>query len=77
MDYEQNKIYFAGKNVYDNEFPIPDPRLEGSSFPLWAIIALSVVGLMGVAVLIWYFRKEKKRTLAKGLAEYEQIGTNH
>ncbi len=60
----------------DHPNPIPDPRL-GNPFPVWAIIALSVVGLMGVGVLIWYFRKEKKRTLAKGLEEYEQIDSRH
>jgi hypothetical protein len=32
---------------------------------------------MAVGVLIWYFRKEKKRTLAKGLEEYEQIDSRH
>jgi hypothetical protein len=70
-------IYFAGKYVYDNDYPIPDPRLEGNSFPVWAIISLSVVGVMAVAVLVWNFTNKKKRTLAAGLAEYEQIETRH
>jgi hypothetical protein len=70
-------IYFAGKNVYDNDYPIPDPRLEGDSFPVWAIISLSVVGVMVIAVLVWNFTNKKKRTLAAGLAEYEQIESRH
>lgn len=75
IDYDNKKIYFAGKNVYDNQYPIPDPRLEGNSFPVWAIIALSIVGLMAIAVLIWNFSNKKKRNSAAGLAEYEQINS--
>lgn len=72
IDFDREKIYFVGKGILDKE-----NNSIFANLPLWAIIALSIVGLLGVVVLIWYFRKEKKRALAKGLEEYEQIEERH
>ncbi len=76
FDYDGKKMYFRGDKIYDNPNPIPNPRVD-SSLPLWAIIALSVVGVMAIGVIVWYFRNQKKKTLAAGLAQYEQIERNH
>ena len=73
LDFEAKKIYFRGMNVFENENPIPDPRIDPSSFPLWAIICLSVVGLLALGVVIWCFTSQKKRKLATSLASYQEL----
>jgi hypothetical protein len=67
LDFEAKKIYFRGLNVFESDNPIPDPRLDPSSFPVWAIICLSIVGLLAVGAIIWCFAFKRKKNLAAGL----------
>ena len=67
LDFEAKKIYFRGLNVYENENPIPDPRLDPSSFPIWAIICLSIVGILALGAIIWWFACHRKHNFAIGL----------
>lgn len=60
IDYEKGKIFFKGDNVHDNPRPIPDPILA-EGFPLWAIILISIVGVIGVGALIKFFLNKKKK----------------
>jgi hypothetical protein len=65
-------LYFSGKNIYDNTKPIPDPIIpKKSGFPVWAIIALSVVGVLNVGTLIWYLRRNKN--LNSNLSSYRNL----
>ena len=72
FDFENNMLYFSGKNIYDNTKPIPDPIIpKKSGFPVWAIITLSVVGVLGVGTLIWYLRRNKN--LNSNLSSYQNL----
>ena len=70
FDFDNNMLYFTGKNIYDNASPIPDP-VKSKGFPTWAIIALIVVGVLGVGVLIWYVKRNKD--LKSNLSNYQNL----
>ena len=76
IDYDNKKIYFTGNNVYDNSWPIPDPRIESNAFPIWAIVVLSIVGILALGFIAWYFISKKKKSLEIGLADYAEIKAN-
>jgi len=61
IDYDNQKIYFVGDYVYDNVSPIPYPRVEGKPFPVWAIVVLSIAGVVAIGLLIWYLERRKSR----------------
>jgi hypothetical protein len=71
FDFDNNMLYFTGKNIYDNTTPIPDPVVPKKSFPTWAIILLVVVGVLGVGVLIWYLKRNKD--LRSNLSNYKNL----
>jgi hypothetical protein len=70
FDFDNKMLYFTGKNIYDNATPIPDPVAK-KGFPTWAIIALIVVGVLGVGVLIWYLKRNKD--LNSNLSSYQNL----
>ncbi len=61
LDFEKKKIYFSGNNVYDKPDPIPDPKAPPTSFPLWAIIALSVFVVIVLGIIVWCFIRHHKQ----------------
>ena len=70
IDYDQKKIYFKGYNVRDWKEPIQNS--EG--LPLWAIIVISIVGLVVVGGLFMYFLKiKKKKEKDSGLSHFERF----
>ena len=69
VDFDIEKIYFGGNYIYDNPDPIPDPRVS-KGLPVWAIIVISLIGLVGVGVIIKYFLDKRKKDLSSGLADH-------
>ena len=70
IDFDQKKIYFKGYNVRD----CIDPIADSERLPLWAIIVISIVGLLVVATLFMYFlNKKKKKELYSGLSHFERF----
>lgn len=74
FDFDNKMMYLTGSNIRDQIKPIPDPILpKKSGFPVWAIIALIVVGVLGIGVLVWYLKAKQSRDLSHGLAKYSSM----
>ena len=70
IDFDQKKIYFKGYNVRD----YIDPIADSERLPLWAIIVISIVGLLVVGALFMYFlNKKKKKEKYSGLSHFERF----
>jgi hypothetical protein len=76
IDYDNEKIYFGGKNVHllptpGNDPNVPPPTTTGGNTVL--IIVLVVVGLAVIAGIGFFCYKKRQANVSQGLSSYDKL----